>query len=166
MLDGGDTNCLPVVAARINPELNLHYDDIDMQHALSESHWYVSGYSLGFNNPLNENFEALFSDVKKECTMFRVVVKSNLTLGLAEDLTDHIAKVLVLLDSMDGKYEAMRYKHYKVGKEDDVPVPASKKRRLSLVDVVNSDKFKHLVESKKRNSVVKTLFTLRLSVKL
>lgn len=30
MLDGGDTGCLPVVSARINPDLNLHYNDIGM----------------------------------------------------------------------------------------------------------------------------------------
>lgn len=39
MLDGGEKaeQCLPVVAARLNPDLNLHYDDIDLQHALSET---------------------------------------------------------------------------------------------------------------------------------
>jgi glutamate/tyrosine decarboxylase-like PLP-dependent enzyme len=40
ILDGGDACCLPVVSARLNPELGLHYDDKDFQHALSESHWY------------------------------------------------------------------------------------------------------------------------------
>jgi len=35
ILDGGDTCCLPVVAARLNPEVQLQYDDIDLQHALS-----------------------------------------------------------------------------------------------------------------------------------
>jgi len=29
----------------------MKYDDIDLQHALSESHWYVSGYALGFEDP-------------------------------------------------------------------------------------------------------------------
>ena len=32
--------CLPVVAARLNPELGLHYDDIDLQHAIAEHQWY------------------------------------------------------------------------------------------------------------------------------
>lgn len=36
LLDGGDSCCLPVVAARLNPKLGLGYNDIDMQHALSE----------------------------------------------------------------------------------------------------------------------------------
>lgn len=57
------THCLPVVSARLNPELGLHYDDKDFQHALSESHWYVSGYSLGFENPATFEFEDLFTDV-------------------------------------------------------------------------------------------------------
>lgn len=35
ILDGGDTCCLPVVAARLNPDIELPYDDIDLQHALS-----------------------------------------------------------------------------------------------------------------------------------
>lgn len=51
LLDGGDTCCLPVVSARLNPALKARYDDIDLQHALSESHWYVSGYALGFEDP-------------------------------------------------------------------------------------------------------------------
>jgi hypothetical protein len=40
MLDGGEKaeQCLPVVAARLNPDLHLHYDDIDFQHALSETY--------------------------------------------------------------------------------------------------------------------------------
>ena len=29
------TCCLPVVAARLNPDIELPYDDIDLQHALS-----------------------------------------------------------------------------------------------------------------------------------
>lgn len=35
ILDGGRTCCLPVVAARLNPEIQMSYDDIDLQHALS-----------------------------------------------------------------------------------------------------------------------------------
>lgn len=35
ILDGGEACCLPVVAARLNPEVQLPYDDIDLQHALS-----------------------------------------------------------------------------------------------------------------------------------
>jgi len=56
ILDAGDTGCcLPVVAARLNPALGNKYDDIDLQHALSESHWYVSGYALGFEDPTDSS---------------------------------------------------------------------------------------------------------------
>jgi hypothetical protein len=41
ILDNGDYNCLPVVTAMLNPECALDYDDIDLQHALSQHHWYV-----------------------------------------------------------------------------------------------------------------------------
>jgi hypothetical protein len=39
MLDGGEKaeQCLPVVAARLNPDLDLQYDDIHLQHAPSEN---------------------------------------------------------------------------------------------------------------------------------
>eukprot|EP00567_Pseudictyota_dubia_P014191 CAMPEP_0197437360 /NCGR_PEP_ID=MMETSP1175-20131217/4615_1 /TAXON_ID=1003142 /ORGANISM="Triceratium dubium, Strain CCMP147" /LENGTH=587 /DNA_ID=CAMNT_0042966859 /DNA_START=92 /DNA_END=1855 /DNA_ORIENTATION=+ len=109
MLDGGGSVCLPVVAARLNPELDLAYNDIDLQHAISESHWYVSGYSLGFENFMNGGImEPLFNDVDATATMFRIVVKSNLTRSLAEDLTGHFIETLTVLDSMEEGYASMR----------------------------------------------------------
>jgi len=39
ILDAGDEHCLPVAAARLNPELRLGYNDIDLQHGLAEYHW-------------------------------------------------------------------------------------------------------------------------------
>ena len=39
MLDDGDTGCLPVVTAMLNPELGLHYNDIDLQHTIAQDHW-------------------------------------------------------------------------------------------------------------------------------
>ena len=123
LLDGGDVGCLPVVSARLNPELGLHYNDIDMQHALSESHWYVSGYSLGFEHPSTMKFDSLFSDVDQSATMFRIVVKSNLTRPLAEDLTKKLAEVLELLDKMDSGYESLRSKVHAMGlQKEDVPI--------------------------------------------
>jgi hypothetical protein len=41
ILDAGDEHCLPVVGARLNPELKLKYNDIDLQHGVAEYHWYV-----------------------------------------------------------------------------------------------------------------------------
>ena len=44
LLDDGNTHCLPVVTAMLNPACELTYDDIDLQHVLSQHHWYVSGH--------------------------------------------------------------------------------------------------------------------------
>ena len=46
LLDAGGTKCLPVVTARVNPALNAPYDDIDLQHAIAQEHWYVCGYKM------------------------------------------------------------------------------------------------------------------------
>ena len=39
MLDAGDTHCLPVVTAMVNPALGASYDDVDLQHAIAQEHW-------------------------------------------------------------------------------------------------------------------------------
>jgi len=110
ILDGGDSCCLPVVAARINPELGLLYDDIDLQHALAESHWYVSGYTTGFEDPSKpeDGIQDLFTDLNAEETMFRVVVKSNLTMGLAQNLCENLVATLGVLDSLQEGYKSAK----------------------------------------------------------
>lgn len=110
ILDGGDHEgqCLPVVAARLNKELGLKYDDIDLQHALAESHWYVSGYNLSFENfDHDAAVEPLFGDAAIEDTMFRIVVKSNLTMGLAKELMTQLEGTLSGLDEMKDGYASM-----------------------------------------------------------
>ena len=68
-------------------------------------------------------FDSLFSDVDQSATMFRIVVKSNLTRPLAEDLTKKLAEVIELLDSMDSGYESLRSKVHALGlKKEDVPI--------------------------------------------
>jgi len=75
---------------------------------------------------MNMQFEDLFTDVKSDETMFRIVVKSNLTRGLALDPTNKMAEVIEVLDSMDSGYESLRSKvHYLGAKEEDVPILAS-----------------------------------------
>lgn len=108
ILDGGDSCCLPVVAARLNTELDLKYDDIDLQHAVAEMHWYVSGYCMGFENFGHGNkFEALCTDIDEDSTMFRIVVKSNLTHMLAENLAESISAALDVLDKMESGYASV-----------------------------------------------------------
>lgn len=100
ILDGGDSHCLPVVAAMLNPKLHLKYNDIDLQHVISESNWYVSGYTLGFADPRMKSTKAtnLLCDMGSEQTMFRIVVKSTLTLTLAKNLLRVIARSCEWLD--------------------------------------------------------------------
>lgn len=62
------------------------------------SHWYVSGYGLSFENPTNGAHESLFHDGNKTDSMFRIVVKSNLTMALAVDLLRHVNAILPVLD--------------------------------------------------------------------
>lgn len=109
ILDSGGKLCLPVVAARLNPKLNLAYNDIDLQHALSESHWYVSGYQLSFENfTKGGEVDDLFKDEKGSATMFRVVVKSNLTSALAEDLIRALHEILSVLDELSEGYNSVK----------------------------------------------------------
>ena len=101
MLDQGDEGCLPVVAASLNPECNFTYNDIDMQNALSQHHWYVGGYKMSLNHPLSEEPIALFSDEDQDRTMFRIVVKNNLTRGMADHLLASFEETFKFLDVLD-----------------------------------------------------------------
>lgn len=101
MLDDGDDGCLPVVTAMLNPDCGFTYDDIDLQHVLSQHHWYVSGYKMGFNHPISEETISLFHDEHADKTMFRVVVKSNLTRDMADHLLASFHQSAEFLDSVD-----------------------------------------------------------------
>jgi hypothetical protein len=135
LLDGGGTCCLPVVAARLNPKLDLPYDDIDLQHALSESHWYVSGYALGFEDPCGTDELSLCKDASPIETMFRIVVKSNLTMSLAQMLKLQFMKTLPILDGMQDGYRSMHAAKEAVEFELMFVDKASDKEKVSL-DVV------------------------------
>ena len=94
----------------------------------------------GFENPSASAFDELFTDVDQCKTMFRIVVKSNLTRTLAEDLMGKLVQVLSVLDELDAGYESLRSKisGLETSKEEiDVPMPlrASLKvgdRRLAM----------------------------------
>jgi len=54
---------------------------------------------LTFENLANNGaHESLFRDADLKTTMFRIVVKSNITMMLAVDLVRHIKEVLPILD--------------------------------------------------------------------
>ncbi|XP_060085172.1 glutamate decarboxylase beta-like [Ylistrum balloti] len=101
LLDHGDKHCLPVVSAMLNPACNFSYDDIDLQHVLSQHHWYVSGYQMSFDHPLTEEKTPLLYDEQATQTMFRIVVKNNLTRDLAEHLLRSFQAAFEFLDSIN-----------------------------------------------------------------
>jgi len=105
MLDDGDTGCLPVVAAMVNPELKAPYDDIDLQYELGKTHWYVSGYRMDFEHPLTKKELPIFTDQPAEKTMFRVVVKSNLTIRMAKNLVTSFKQSIDFLNSHGPGYK-------------------------------------------------------------
>lgn len=100
-LDDGDEHCLPVVTAMLNPACSFSYDDIDLQHVLAQHHWYVSGYKMEFNDPVTETPRPIFFDKQADQTMFRVVVKSNMTRNMASHLLDSFSESFNFLDSVD-----------------------------------------------------------------
>jgi glutamate decarboxylase len=104
MLDNGDDRCLPVVTAMLNPDLNLGYDDIRLQYVIAESHWYVSAYKMSFTHPATEETEALFCDMQPDQTMFRIVVKSNLTAKLALHLLKTLQTACEFLDEHSANF--------------------------------------------------------------
>ena len=115
ILDHGDGQDLPVVAASLNPECDFSYDDIDLQNVVSQHHWYVGGYKMSLNHPITEEVIPLFSDENAERTMFRIVVKNNLTRGMAQNLLDAFTAAFDFLDSVDyssiHRLDTMKLRH-------------------------------------------------------
>merc|ERR1712061_320935 len=91
--------CLPVVTAMFNPELKLNYNEIDLQDAMAQSHWYISGYKMAMHHPLTRVTGPLFNDIPAEQAMFRVVVKSNLTMAMAQHMMREMENAVQFLDA-------------------------------------------------------------------
>ena len=75
------------------------YDDIDLQHAIAQEHWYVCGYKMNMKHPNTEETHHLFHDADPSTPMFRVVVKANLSMPMADNLVASIAKSFEFLDA-------------------------------------------------------------------
>jgi len=105
--------CLPVVSAMLDPEAGFSFDDIDLQHVIAQGHWYVSGYHLSFHDPITEETKPLFTDQKPEQAMFRVVVKNNLTMRMAEHLLTEIKSALEFLSTHGGGFKHKKPKSEK-----------------------------------------------------
>jgi len=63
---------------------------------------------LTFENPEDHQKESLFHDGKVTDSMFRIVVKSNLTQTLAEDLVTAFKATVPMLDSMEEGYKSLK----------------------------------------------------------
>ena len=109
ILDHGDSECLPVVAARLNPACGFPYDDIDLQHAMSSHHWFVCAYKMEFTHPLSGASLPLFCDAPQDGTMLRIVVKSNLTMKLAENLVATMAATVQGMDQIGDGYSQLHH---------------------------------------------------------
>ena len=56
---------------------------------------------MGFNHPITEEYIPIFSDQDAEQTMFRIVVKNNLTRDMASHLIESFEETFTLLDALD-----------------------------------------------------------------
>ena len=95
--DGNDDKvpCLPVFSGRLNPALNLNFDDFSLQHAIAEFHWYVSAYRFSFEDfSKGGELGSICKDEPARSSMFRVVFKSNLTHVMMNDLCNRLDEVV------------------------------------------------------------------------
>ena len=115
LLDDGDEHCLPVVSAMLNPDCGLDHGATDLQHAVSQHHWYVGSYPMEYDHPVTGERLPLFHDADREQSMFRVVVKSNLTRNLAGHLLESVDHALETLDTVSASgtrsFEWHRLRH-------------------------------------------------------
>ena len=89
------------------PDCKFDVDDIELQHAIAQQHWYFSGYRIGFENPITKQIEPLFYDQNKKKTMFRVVVKANINNNMVENLLQSIEESVNMLDSIQFKANSL-----------------------------------------------------------
>jgi len=109
MLDSGDRGCLPVVTACFNQDLKLSFDSIDLQHQMQQYHWFISGYKMSFMDPNTETTKPLFKDAPPDLTMFRVVVKSNVTRPMIDNLISAFTNSLKTMDDLQDHYQAKHF---------------------------------------------------------
>jgi len=89
--------------------------------------------------------------------MFHIVVKSNLTQSLAENLAEKIEKIVTILDEMDGGYESIHSKltDLAIGAKDDT-IPIEKLREFSdsIGDLPSRSLSKSQFVQQQRTSIV------------
>jgi hypothetical protein len=91
--------CLPMVTAMFNRELGLEYDEVDLQHAVAQGHWFVGSYTMSMQHPVTRKTTPIFKDQSVGDSMFRIVVKSNMTKHMAANLVHEIHSAVEFLDT-------------------------------------------------------------------
>jgi glutamate decarboxylase len=78
---------LPLVAFRIDPKTNKHYDEFALAHQLRQRSWVVPAYTMAPNT--------------KDMKMLRVVVREDFSKSRCDQLLDDIKLCQSILDKMD-----------------------------------------------------------------
>jgi len=90
---------LPVVSVLFNPEWTAKYNAIVLQNKILERGWFVSGYNTAMYHPVGHELVAIFADLPPSSSMFRIVVKSNMSMMMAQHLLQAIEQALEWLDA-------------------------------------------------------------------
>ncbi|EPS35906.1 hypothetical protein H072_10631 [Dactylellina haptotyla CBS 200.50] len=89
ILSKGGGDGLPLVAFRLDPAKNKHYDEFAIAHALRERGWIVPAYTMA---PHSEQLK-----------LMRVVIREDFTKPRCDQLIQDIQHVVETLDSMEAK---------------------------------------------------------------
>ena len=74
----------------------------------------LCAHYLSFHDSMTTEPRLLFSDASMDRTMFRIAVKSNLTMPLARDLLSFVKKAVEFLDKVNEGY--LKVHNVKMGK--------------------------------------------------
>ena len=97
ILSKGKT-CLPVACALFNPDCQTSYNAVVLQNKIMEAGWFVSGYNTAMYRATDEHMVPLFADLSASDSMFRIVVKSNMSPSMANHLLSAVVHALNWLD--------------------------------------------------------------------
>jgi hypothetical protein len=104
---------------------------------LSQNLWYVSGYKMGFEHPLRQQTMALFQDETAQQTMFRVVVKSNLTRDMADHLLSSFGGAFTFLDAVDfSGCTGSKLSNFDLRTDDGLPITATARVSIRVASLL------------------------------
>jgi glutamate decarboxylase len=87
IMSEGSGKGLPLVAFRLDPSKNKHYDEFAIAHQLRQRSWVVPAYTMAPNT--------------KNLKMLRVVVREDFSKSRCDQLIDDIKLCLDVLDHLD-----------------------------------------------------------------